>query len=344
MTPALAADDPEQQWPARAGANAVVFASMPMEGGNSRVHGLDLAARRIHAIVEGTSPSVVAPDLLFFARGAIDSGRAALMVARLDTRSWALRSDPTLVVDEVNRTGAAQYAVAGDLVAYVPPVQQVLRVVDRQGVVTRTIPVSASADLIAVSPEGRRVAVTTGEALQVVDLERGVTDTVSDQPGQYRFPFWSPDGRRLGVRFQARAESRYRIRAFDLQSGAVEDLVPSVAAEPMAGGVSAWTPDGRTLVGNEIGPQGDHDLFVVPVAGGEPAPLAATAAPELGARISPDGRLVAFIARQPGGEFAVFVQTFSRGAPRRRVSSASGEDPAWGPRHGELSTAAASGC
>jgi Tol biopolymer transport system component len=327
-----------QQWPARAGANGIVFASMPIEGGAAIVSGLDLASRVVKAIVPGTSPSVVAPEYLFFARGAIESGRAAVVVARYDARNWTLREEPTLIVDDVavSRAGAAQYAVAGDVVAYVPPVQQVLRVVDREGGVSKTIPISASADLIAAAPDGRRVALSTGVALQVVDLERGVIDTVSDEPGQYRFPFWSPDSRRLGVRFQPRDTERYQVRAFDLQTGTVEDLMASVDAEPMAGGVSAWTPDGLTLVGNRLGPRGDHDLFTMPAAGGTPTPLAATSSPELGARVSPDGRLIAYIVRQADGEFAVFAQALGAASQRRRVSAGSAEDPAWGPRDGEL--------
>jgi Tol biopolymer transport system component len=332
LTPPLAPDADEQQWPTRiAGGEAVMFASMPMEGGASHLSALDLSSRAVRSIGDGTSPVAVAPDWLLFARGAIDTGRATLFVTRLDARRGTI-TPPSPIVEEVwlASSGAAQYAASADLLAYVPPVQQVLRVVDPQGTVTRTIPVPATADLMALSPDGRRVALSTGVGLDVVDLDRGVSQPVSDEAGRYRFPFWSPDSRRLGVRFQRRDETRYRIRVFDLQRGVFEDAVSSVPAEPLAGGVSAWTPDGRALVGNAVGPRGDNDVFLLPLATGVPTPLVATSTPELSAKISPDGKRLAYMVRQPAGAFAVFVQRFDVSAERRRVSTGSGEDPAWG--------------
>jgi Tol biopolymer transport system component len=145
---------------------------------------------------------------------------------------------------------------------------------------------------VAVSPDGRRVAVgTTGRLRQIWmhSLETGETRAL---PGTERgaYPFWSPDGSRLAF-FQVGV-----LRALNLSDGTLAEIGKVGTVE--AGGT--WTRDGRILIAR------DGQLLAIAAAGGEAKLLTRMKAsgsvsfPQL----LPDGRHVLFYARDLSGGWA----------------------------------------
>jgi hypothetical protein len=219
---------------------------------------------------------------------------------------------------------------------YAPAESAALRIMSPTGAISATIPVGGQADHLAVSPDGRRAVVTLESRLDLVDLERGVTERIAFDTGEYRYPAWLPDGKRVSFRYRETPRAPYQVVVLDLSSGTREVLM-EVDADPTAGGVSSWSRDGRTMFGNAVGPKRNHDLFRASIDERPVAltPFVATAVGEFNARLSPDERLLAFLALYQGPPGDIFVQPVA-GGERVRVSPNGGTDPNWGPGGREI--------
>jgi eukaryotic-like serine/threonine-protein kinase len=88
-----------------------------------------------------------------------------------------------------------------------------------------------------------------------------------------------------------------------------------------------WSPDGRYLVERKVVPP--DSLWIQPLFGDKkPYPFAAEAYNQRSARISPDGKWLAY-ASDESGPFEVYVQSFPAGGGKVQVSIKGGERPAW---------------
>jgi dipeptidyl aminopeptidase/acylaminoacyl peptidase len=96
---------------------------------------------------------------------------------------------------------------------------------------------------------------------------------------------------------------------------------PQDACEP-----SDWSPDGRYLV---VTVQ-RRDIWAIPLTAGDPPyPLLAESFTERDARVSPDGKWLAYVSDE-SGQAEVSVRSVGGGAQRRFVvSSDGGDQPAW---------------
>lgn len=90
-----------------------------------------------------------------------------------------------------------------------------------------------------------------------------------------------------------------------------------------------WTDAGRTVVFSILNATTNWDIATVSADGGEPRMIVATAADERGARVSPDGRWLAYAAREGGGRFEIYVQPHPAGGAKWQVSQGGGMQPSW---------------
>jgi Tol biopolymer transport system component len=91
---------------------------------------------------------------------------------------------------------------------------------------------------------------------------------------------------------------------------------------------SDWLRDGSALLVTEEAGSNKHDILVQPADGSAAREYAATAADETAARVSPDGRWVAYTS-DASGRLEVYLDSYPRPQRRVSVSSNGGAHPVW---------------
>ena len=190
-----------------------------------------------------------------------------------------------------------------------------------------------------LSPDGGRLVRGRVDArgnpdIWVDDLQRGTRLRLTTSADLDVLPVWSPDGRQIAYRSGTVHETTIGFAASD-GTGVTRTLgCPQQPCEP-----SDWSPDGKYLVVTV----GGRDIWTVPLeTGGTPQKLLAEAFTERDARISPDGRWLAYVSDESGRP-EVSVRSLAGPSRRFVVSSGGGDQPVWSHDGGELFFAAAQG-
>jgi Tol biopolymer transport system component len=194
---------------------------------------------------------------------------------------------------------------------------------DRVGRRTAIIPLPAGAYRgVALSPDDRQVAVHRhegrGGGIWLWDTSRELLSRLTF--GNHDItPVWTADGTTVvfGSYRDDAQPSAYRVPA---GGGREERIVRDAFPE-------SATPDGATLLYAHA-PGNTLDIFAASMTGeAQPRPLISTPAVDALARISPDGRWLAYMSGQTGSA-ELYVQPFPDG-PRVQITSGGGTFPAW---------------
>jgi gamma-glutamyltranspeptidase len=187
----------------------------------------------------------------------------------------------------------------------------------------------------AWSPDGRRLATSFLDRIWIAGADgRGGRALSASSSGTERDPAWAPDGR--AIAYAADAGSGFDIMIAPADRGAPRVLVALAGDERWP----SWTRDGRLVFSHRPDPIAPWRLHVVPVTGGDPRPLFADAGQhdEREARVSPDGRRIAYISsRAAQDDVDVWVAELpaepGARARRTRVTETRGREgfPAWSP-------------
>jgi len=240
------------------------------------------------------------------------------------------------VRDAGNITGAAQFAVAANgTLVYVPgtlsSVSQQFVWLNRDGERMQTMgPVRPIGDP-ALSPDGRRVAFwaqTDGnDDIWVYEFAGGQSTRLTTDPGRDVCPAWSPNGDQ--VAFSSNRAGNYDILLGAADRTGQEELL---AAIPLPDLICDWSKDGRYLFYRTTGnPETAYDLWYLERTedgGWEPHPFLAQPYRQWGAKLSPNGRYVAFVSNE-SGRSDVYVRPFPEGYPQSTVSSNGGTNLRW---------------
>lgn len=170
--------------------------------------------------------------------------------------------------------------------------------------------------------------------ISVYDIVRG-TWTLISNAGHNLSPVWAPDGQR--ITYSSAGDLTWR--AADASSDAERLL-----ARERAQYATSWSRDARLLFFNEaqLSEWAKYDIWVLPT-GSTPQPLIATEHDEALARLSADGRWLAYHSDETG-RFEVYVRPFPDvRAGRWAISNAGGHAPRWSSDARELFYAAGSG-
>lgn len=201
-----------------------------------------------------------------------------------------------------------------------------LVVVDRTGKVQRMIPAKRPWTP-RFSPDGRRVAYGAFGAgrstsdLWVTDLDAGTTQRLTDDDGDSNDPQWSSDG--AVIAYSVSGPSGKDVVLRPLAGGPARVVAPRVGTQFP----SDWLRDGSALIVTEETGSGG-DILVQPADGSAARPYAVTTADETAARVSPNGRWIAYTSNE-SGRAEVYLDSYPWPKRAVRLSQGGGVHPVW---------------
>jgi Tol biopolymer transport system component len=272
----------------------------------------------------------------------LSTANGHIEVRQFDANRLRIIGDPTTIDIPAAAIGlyhASMLSVSADVLAYViSPIPYGRRLVstNRTGGDTRVWPAPEVLNWPRLSPDGRRLAYQRLEPiggspdLLVEDLERGSRFRVTKEGHTGLLPVWSPDGGRISYVTGAVDNPFIVIAAADATGTPSKVSCPGSRCLP-----TDWSPDGRWLVANVLGPSA-ADVWMLPaVSDGTARPLLAESFVERDARLSPDGALVAYVSEESGRP-EITVQTVGGPAARDVLSAGGGDQPVWSQSGHEL--------
>ena len=253
----------------------------------------------------GSNPTYAAPGLLVFGR---DRGVWAVPFDRRRADALGL---PTSITRRTATSAAfdrASFSLAGR---------------------TMVIGTDTARSALATPLPALRLFDRTGRQIgdRVDDLMRDLTG--GEAPDEMwrrvlRGGAWSPDHRRVAYI----VDERHRT---DLHERTV-DGVDRVSATglPRGGVITTWSPDGSTLLfhAQPTTEHGSWDIWTFPMTGGQATPLRRTAANDVQAHFSPDGKWIAY-ASDDTGRYEIFVEPYPPTGARWQISTEGGMEPRW---------------
>jgi Tol biopolymer transport system component len=300
-------------------------------GGPAGLHLLSLESGQRKLLLPGASTAAFAQGFLLFVRG------TELLAQRFNPDRGELEdgqraiSGAERVSDPSPRGYGFGVSDAGVLVHRVGgPVQTQLTWFDRSGHVFGAATEAADYQQFAISPDSRRIAAARRDArdwssnIWLIELDRQTASPLTLGTADNSSPLWLPDGRRIA--FVSRRAATVEVYMTDAEGGGKEEHV-FTSREPLE--LEDVSPDGRFLVYSTGRGHAGSDVWFVPLGGErKPQPLLQTDFNESEARLSPDGRWMAYVSDESGRD-EVYVRAFPQADGRWQVSAAGGRRPRW---------------
>ncbi len=242
--------------------------------------------------------------------------------------------DPFLV-----ERSAGAHSVSGDgTLVYVTyaTIPGQLAWVDRQGKVLETIGDPDDGLLWpALSPDEKHAALTTGfrllsgeESLWIYDLSTGSRRRLTFEGEAAACASWSQDGGTIAFSSFSTAHG-ISAKLIASDGSSESETVAQTAVFPY------YAPDGKSLIYTHIG-GGNFDIWHLPLHGdGRPSSFLSTEHNEGMARVSPDGRYVAYQSNE-SGSLEVYLRRYPSGEGKWLVSAEGGISPVWSRRGDKL--------
>jgi hypothetical protein len=286
----------------------------------------------------------VKPSHLIYMRGTM------LVAQRLNVDAATLEGEPMPLTADAAPGGLSVPArfTAADTgaLAFVPTRggrRSRLLWTDRAGNVVAPLPEVGGSEFMnpAIAPSGSQVALNrmdpqTGNwDIWIVDVARGIPSRVTYDGAQDSDPVWSPDEKSLV--FGSTRGGTLALYRKTIGSVQPEELVyrPDRSAMLIP---SDWSRDGRFIVFTGLLPGAPATIWVLPMTmGGERKPfrLPGIETYAYDARISPDGKWIAYCAFETGAN-QIYVQRFPEAGAKSQITSSGGAHPRWSPDGREL--------
>ena len=293
---------------------------------SSGIYQAELGSSGVRLVVRASSNvAYVSPGYLLFDRD------GTLMAQRFNVDRAQTVGDAIPIAENVDydpSQGAASFAVSETgVLAYRTGAGQPtsrLNWFDRSGKQLGTLGQPGMYRNPRLSPDGSRVAVEMVDSsrnrdIWVIDVTRQVSTRFTFDAAIETTPIWSPDGRRIAW--------RDAIRAYQKPSSGAgkEEPLPRTDIGNLV--LDDWLPDGTGLL---VHPGGiTTRILLLSFAGnGAPRPVVESRGPVTHARVSPDGRWLAYISRESGRDDA-YVQNFPTPTGKWEVSTSGGGQPKW---------------
>ncbi|MBI3048796.1 MAG: serine/threonine-protein kinase [Acidobacteria bacterium] len=326
--------DGDHFWPEfLPGGEAVLFTVVPATGvQDAQVAVLDLRTGASKVLIRGGSHAhYVAPGYLVYNAGGTLRA-VGFDLERLDVvGTSALVAQGVVTTDE----GAANFMVSvNGTLLYVPGTtggaQQTVVSVDRNGRASALpeIPPGAYRD-VRVSPDGTRLALVARGDIWTYDMSRATLSRLTTDPADERYPFWTPDGRRIGFTSNRAGYPEIFWRSAD-GTGSDERLLAR-GKDLLDLGAYGWSADDRQLVFSDV-IQGQSFQCVIlhttTDTRGDATVLVKNESCNYGSVVSPDGRWLAY-ASNLSGRFEIYVERYPQSGSRQQISMDGGLLPLW---------------
>ncbi len=300
-----------------------------------------------------SSAVYASPGYIVFARDGI------LTAAPFDPEAGRLTGEPrplgeTVAVNPSEYFAALSSAADGALAVRPPPVcalgtaysytcDSELRLVDRQGRVVSTSASQPYVALMALAPDGRRVAAEiadrhtgTGD-LWLVNLDSGARTPLTAAHGFAGLPIWSSDGARLAYAYQPPG-GLDDVYVKDFRTGRDMPLIesPAILEHP-----AAWSHDGAHLLVFRRDEKA-CGLFDWSFSSRTLTPFVTSFLAQQFAVFSPDDRYVAFSSNETG-RYEAYVTTFPERRQTWPLTTDGGEVLSWRADGREILVATLSG-
>jgi eukaryotic-like serine/threonine-protein kinase len=284
-------------------------------------------------VISANSNAVyAAPGYLLYLRD------RTLMAQPFDANKARITGDPVAVADKVDYVGnqlKGQFSSSQNgVLAYTSGgtggnVQ--LTWFDRSGKITGTVGPPGSLQWPAISPDGNTVAIdrldpqTGFYDLWLHDLTRGTASRLTFNSKDNDMPVWSPDGSHIAFRSTRDGGSNLYEKA--TSGAAIEEVLDKSPRRKLP---NDWSHDGRYIVEQmAYDPATKADIWVLPLDGDrKPRPWLQTEFNERWARLSPDGRWLAYVSDETRRD-EIYVQSFPMPGGKWQVSNNGGTLPIW---------------
>jgi Tol biopolymer transport system component/predicted Ser/Thr protein kinase len=267
------------------------------------------------------------PGFVLFARG------TTLVAQAFSATNFRLAGSPFAVAEDVNvmgvstgKSAAVQLSVsgAGTLVYQSGgALQEQLAWFDRGGKPLGNLGPPGTTNSPEISPDATRVLVDGSEDLWIYDISRGNVARFTLSAAGDSTGIWSPDGNRIV--FAAARNERYDLYVKPAGGGAEQLLLKTdIDKNP-----DDWSRDGRLIVFETFAGNNKLDLWWLPLDGDrKPVPYLQTGFNECHARLSPDGKWLAYVSDETG-RAEIYVQSFPTPGNKVLISTNGGDQPAW---------------
>jgi Tol biopolymer transport system component/predicted Ser/Thr protein kinase len=314
-----------------------LYTALPAHDGMFDVFAGSLSDPKLATLVGamGSAPVYADPGWLLF-------GRKGVLVAQpFDPRTLKTTGDPVPLADEPsvlldpqnNYTAARLTSVSstGALVYYSGVSAKNKTVwLDAIGRVTGTLALKPeSYSTVRISPDGTQAVFVrsvspTDSSLWLIDVARASSSLFSSGGGRNEAPVWSPDGTRVLF-----SSDRGGSQDFFVKSVGDASEQPFFHSDVLFKTPTDWSPDGQSVIFHQVLPKTAYDVYALPAAGHSPPVLVAGGrVREVGGRVSPNGKWVAFLSEDTGS-LELYVQSFPQAGRRMQVSSTTASRPWW---------------
>jgi serine/threonine-protein kinase len=250
-------------------------------------------------------------------------------IGRLEVKGTAVPLPESVYVSSGGLAQAA-FAPTGALAYVAGEAAQELQLswVEPQGQAHPAVTVLRNYSDPVLSPDGRRAAVHLWDQdndIWVADLVRGGLTRITFSKDEEETPVWSPDGRELAY---ASSRDGKRVLLVKSADGGASAPERKVWEDPDHFHVNDWTRDGRTILVEVRRAGTNNDVAAVDVQTGTATYLLASPYAEYNARLSPDGKWLAYVSEESGRP-EVYVQPYPALNASRPVSTGGGREPIW---------------
>jgi len=204
---------------------------------------------------------------------------------------------------------------------------------NREGKVLSTVGEPDRYAALRISPDGKRIVVVLADSsgnpdTWLLELARGIPSRLTFN-GSFGTGVWSPDGQRIGYHLLNNTKLLEKSA-----SGAGQE--ETVLQSQYTVYLNDWSRDGRYLVYTQLGPEGQSELWLLPLSGDhKPVPFLKSGFNEFQGQVSPDSKWIAYTSDE-SGRSEVYVQSFPVAGARWLVSNGGGNFARWRRDGGEL--------